>query len=131
MQIGSLVRASARRHRERPALSCDGRTVSFTAFDEATDRVGSALLAAGLSPGDRVGVLLPNGIEGLVVYYALAKAGLVRVPLNHRETPAEWTYKLSDSGSRGLVHSGTPIDGPDLVQSWDPAWLQRTAWSGP
>ncbi|SFT87297.1 Acyl-CoA synthetase (AMP-forming)/AMP-acid ligase II [Geodermatophilus amargosae] len=131
MQVGSLIRTAARRYGDAPCLTAEERTVSFAEFDQATDRVGNALLAGGMSPGDRVGVLLPNGIEGLVVYYALAKAGLVRVPLNHRETPAEWTYKLQDSGSRGLVHSGTAIDGPDLVQSWDPDWLERTAWSGP
>ncbi len=131
MQVGSLIRTAARRYGDAACLTAEGRTVSFAEFDRATDRVGNALLAGGMSPGDRVGVLLPNGIEGLVVYYALAKAGLVRVPLNHRETPAEWTYKLQDSGSRGLVHSGTAIDGPNLVQSWDPDWLERTAWSGP
>ena len=131
MQVGSLIRDAARKFGEAPCLTAERRTVSFTEFDQATDRVGNALLAGGVAPGDRVGVLLPNGIEGLVVYYALAKAGLVRVPLNHRETPAEWTYKLEDSGSRALVHSGTPIDGPDLIQSWDPEWLERTAWSGP
>jgi acyl-CoA synthetase (AMP-forming)/AMP-acid ligase II len=130
VQVGSLIRIAARRFGDAPCLTADGRTVSFAEFDQATDRVGNALLSSGLVPGDRVGVMLPNGIEGLVVYYALAKAGLVRVPLNHRETPAEWTYKLTDSGSRGLVHSGTPIDGPDLVQSWDPQWLEATAWSG-
>ena len=130
VQVGHLVRTAGRRFGDAPCLTADGRTVSFAEFDRATDGVGNALLAGGLSPGDRVGVLLPNGIEGLVVYYALAKAGLVRVPLNHRETPAEWTYKLADSGARGLVHSGTPIDGPDLVQSWDPQWLAGTAWSG-
>jgi acyl-CoA synthetase (AMP-forming)/AMP-acid ligase II len=130
VQVGSLIRDAARRFGGAPCLTAEGRTVSFVEFDQATDRVGNALLAGGLLPGDRVGVLLPNGIEGLVVYYALAKAGLVRVPLNHRETPAEWTYKLEDSGSRALLHSGTPIDGPDLIQSWDPEWLERTAWSG-
>jgi acyl-CoA synthetase (AMP-forming)/AMP-acid ligase II len=136
VQIGSLIRTTARRYRDRPALTCDGRTVSFTAFDEATDRVGSALLADGLEPGDRVGVLLPNGIEGLVVYYALAKAGLVRVPLNHRETPDEWAYKLTDSGCRGLVAgdelvAGTAPDTPDLAVVHGSEWLDRTCWSGP
>lgn len=130
MQVGSLIRTAARRFGDAPCLTASGRTVSFVEFDQATDRVGQALLDGGLSAGDRVGVMLPNGIEGLVVYYALAKAGLVRVPLNHRETPAEWTYKLDDSGSRAVVHSGTPIDGRDLVQSWDPSWLEATAWSG-
>jgi acyl-CoA synthetase (AMP-forming)/AMP-acid ligase II len=130
VQVGSLIRTAARRYGDAPCLTADGRTVTFAEFDRATDRVGMAFLAGGMAPGDRVGVLLPNGIEGLVVYYALAKAGLVRVPLNHRETPPEWTYKLQDSGARGLVHSGTEIDGPDLVQSWGPEWLEKTAWSG-
>ncbi len=130
MQVGSLIRMAARHFGDAPCLTAEGRTVSFAELDLATDRVGSAMLGAGLQPGDRVAVLLPNGIEGLVVYYALAKAGLVRVPLNHRETPDEWRYKLADSGCRGLVHSGNSVDGPDLVHSWDPAWLEATAWSG-
>src|SRR4051794_10957216 len=135
MQIGSLIRTTARRYQDRPALTCDGRTVTFAEFDAATDRVGSALLAGGLRPGDRVGVLLPNGIEGLVVYYALAKSGLVRVPLNHRETPDEWAYKLTDSGSRGLVAgdelvAGTSLDAPDLAVVQGSEWLGRTCWSG-
>jgi acyl-CoA synthetase (AMP-forming)/AMP-acid ligase II len=130
MQVGALIRSAARRFGAAPCLTADGRTVSFAEFDRATDRVGGALLGGGLAPGDRVGVLLPNGIEGLVVYYALAKSGLVRVPLNHRETPAEWSFKLDDSGCRGLVHSSTPVDGVDLVQAWGPEWLAATAWSG-
>ena len=83
--------------------------LTFTDLDKATDRVGNALLAGGLRSGDRVGVLLPNGIDGLVVFYALAKAGLVRVPLNVRETPADHAYKLTDSGP-GPVIAEKPDD---------------------
>ena len=50
-------------------------------------------------------MLLPNGIDCLVAYYALAKAGLVRVSLNTRETLADHAYKLSHSGSRGVIHN--------------------------
>ena len=130
MQVGSLVRAAARRFGDAPCLTADGRTLSFREFDRVTDRVGNGLLAGGLAPGDRVGVLLPNGIEGVVVYYALAKAGLVRVPLNTRETPAEWSYKIGDSGCRGLVHAGSPVDAPDLAQSFGPDWLDEVSSSG-
>ena len=49
-------------------------------------------------------MLLPNGIDCLVAYYALAKAGLVRVPLNLRETAADHVYKISDSGTRAVIH---------------------------
>src|SRR5207237_5657522 len=87
------------------------RRVSFAEFDALTDRLGNALLGRGLTAGDRVAVLMPNGIDGVVVYYALAKAGLVRVPLNVRETPHEHAYKIEDSQARLLVHAGTvPIE---------------------
>ena len=51
-------------------------------------------------------MLLPNGIDCLVAYYALAKAGLVRVSLNTRETLDNHAYKSPHSGSRGVIHNG-------------------------
>ncbi|MSW43037.1 MAG: AMP-binding protein, partial [Actinobacteria bacterium] len=92
MDIGVLIRQSAARFGNAPALECEGRVVSFLEFDAATDRIGHALLAQGIEPGDRVGVMMPNGIECLAVYYALAKAGLVRLPLNEKDTPEQNAY---------------------------------------
>ncbi len=106
MPIGALIRKAARQFKDDACLCEAGRSVSFRQFDELTDRLGNALLALGLHPGDRVGVLLPNGIDCLLAYYALAKAALVRVPLNARDTLDSHRYKLADSGSRGLIHSG-------------------------
>ena len=106
MQIGSLIRRSALQFKDAPCLVENSREVSFAEFDRLTDRFGNALLAAGLHHGDRVGVLLPNGIDCLVAYYALAKAGLVRVSLNTRETEKDHRYKLQDSGSRAVIHNG-------------------------
>jgi acyl-CoA synthetase (AMP-forming)/AMP-acid ligase II len=105
-QIGDLIRRAGRCFGAAPALIEDERQVSFAEFDGLTDRLGNALLARGLQPGDRVAVLMPNGIDGVVVYYALAKAGLVRVPLNVRETLHEHAYKIEDSQARLLVHGG-------------------------
>jgi acyl-CoA synthetase (AMP-forming)/AMP-acid ligase II len=106
MQIGALIRRAARYWGDAPCIVEGRRTVSFREFDALTDRLGNALVARGLAPGDRVGVLLPNGIDCLVAYYALAKAGLVRVALNSRETADDHHYKLSDSGARAIVHAG-------------------------
>jgi acyl-CoA synthetase (AMP-forming)/AMP-acid ligase II len=106
MQIGSLIRRSALQYKHAPCLAEGARTVSYRDFDVLTDRLGNALLASGLAVGDRVGVLLPNGIDCLVAYYALAKAGLVRVSLNTRETEDNHRFKLEDSGSRAVIHGG-------------------------
>ena len=104
MQIGSLIRRAALYYGDTICLTEEGRDVSFREFDRLTDVLGNALLASGLEPGERVGVLLPNSIECLIAYYALAKAGLVRVGMNTRETLENHQYKLEDSGSRAVIH---------------------------
>lgn len=104
MQIGSLIRRAALYYGDATCLTEGQRDLSFREFDRLTDIIGNALLARGLVSGDRVGVLLPNSIECLVAYYALAKAGLVRVGLNTRETLDNHRYKLADSGSRAVIH---------------------------
>jgi acyl-CoA synthetase (AMP-forming)/AMP-acid ligase II len=106
MQIGAIIRRAARHFKNAPCLVQEGAELSFLEFDAATDRLGNALLASGLNPGDRVGVLLPNSIECIIAYYALAKAGLVRVGMNSRETLADHSYKLTDSESRAVIHDG-------------------------
>lgn len=119
MQIGALVRRAAVHHGPLPCLTEGGRTLSYAEFDAATDRLGNALLARGLKPGDRVGVLLPNSIECIIAYYALAKAGLVRVGMNTRETLADHNYKLTDSQARAVLHKGQVGLCPEIRIDWD------------
>lgn len=106
MQISSIISRAARHFGDAPCLTEGDRRISFREFDAATNRLGNALVSLGLEPGARVGVLLPNSIDCLVAYYALAKAGLVRVGLNTRETIEDHRYKLAESGSRAVIHGG-------------------------
>lgn len=115
MQIGDLIRRAGRNFASAPALIEGDRVVSFAEFDDLTNRLANALLGRGLAPGERVAVLLPNGIDGVVVYYALAKAGLVRVPLNTRETDPELAYKIDDSQARVLIHDGRVPAATDIA----------------
>jgi acyl-CoA synthetase (AMP-forming)/AMP-acid ligase II len=103
VEIGDLLRRAASRFGDAPAISCGDRTLSFREFDRATDRLGNSLLAKGLVPGDRVAVAMPNGIDGLIAYYGLAKGGLVRVSLNTRDTAEDHAVRIRDSGSRAAI----------------------------
>lgn len=116
MQIGSLIRKAGLQFKDAPCLVEGDRVVSFREFDRLTDRLGHALLEAGLVPGDRVGVLLPNGIDCLVAYYGVAKAGLVRVSLSTLDTPENHAYKVADSGCRAVIcgDDQPAIDGLEL-----------------
>lgn len=119
LQVGDLINRAAQTFGDAPALIQGTRTMSFAEFDDLTDRLGTALLSAGLSPGDRVAVLVPNGIDGVVTYYALAKAGLVRVPLNARETDVELAYKITDSQARALITDGRTPEQTEIVIGTD------------
>lgn len=128
MQIGAIIRRAALHHGDAPCLTEGTRTISFREFDRLTDRLGNALIARGLQPGDRVGVLLPNGIDCLIAYYALAKSGLVRLGLNHRETVDDHFYKLNDMGARAVIYDGA--DSFDREVSISRTELQRMVESG-
>ena len=61
----------------------DGQRRRYT-FRELRERVGTiagTLSARGLGPGDRLALLLPNGIEYLELIYACAWLGVAAVPL--------------------------------------------------
>jgi crotonobetaine/carnitine-CoA ligase len=51
-------------------------------LDAAVNRIANALLARGLTPGDRVALMLPSHPDHILCIFALAKIGLVRVPVN-------------------------------------------------
>jgi acyl-CoA synthetase (AMP-forming)/AMP-acid ligase II len=129
MQIGALIRRSALYYGDAPCLVEGSRVMSFREFDAATDRLGNALLARGLNAGDRVGVLFSNSIECLIAYYAVAKAGLVRVGLNTRETLDNHQYKIEDSGARAVIHAD--IEGISAEMLIGEAELNELIANGP
>lgn len=88
VEAGALVRLAAQRFGPRPALSGGSRSLTFTELNEAANRVGSALLDAGVQRGDRVGVLAYNRPEVVEAWFACEKHNLVRVVL-HSHFPVE------------------------------------------
>ena len=61
-----------------------------------------------------MGVLLPNSVDCLVAYYALAKAGLVRLGLNTRETLENHACKLSETDANAVIHDSDQRFGLDI-----------------
>ena len=56
--------------------------LTYRAFAEQIEQLAEQLRSAGLRPGDCVAMVLPNGLEFLVLFLALARAGLIAAPLN-------------------------------------------------
>lgn len=106
MHYRHLIERTARLHADRVAVACGEVARTFAEVHERARRLGNALAASGLRPGDRVAVLLPNRAEYVEIDVGLAMAGLVRVSLNTRATTGHHREVLEDSGARALIHDG-------------------------
>ena len=79
------------------------RSVTYAQWSERASRLADSLLSAGLQAGDRVGLLAYNCLEWMEMYVALARAGLVAVPVNFRLTGPEIAYILNNAEVAAVI----------------------------
>ena len=91
---------------EAAALVDRSGTMTFGELDAAVARVAGWLAEQGLTPGDRVASWLPKTRVACVMPLAVARAGLVYVPVNPLLRRAQVAHILDDSGARLLVTQG-------------------------
>ena len=101
---GHFVRAAAR-WAEREALVAVHQGVRWTYAELAlrVERFAAGLLAAGMAPGDRLGIWAPNCAEWAVAQLAAHRIGLVLVNVNPAYRPAELEYALAKVECKGLI----------------------------
>ncbi len=84
----------------------EGQGWRYYCWQEVADRVArwrSGLSGAGLQPGDRVAMSLPNGVDWVCFDQAALGLGLVTVPLYTTDNPGSLAHILEDSGARFLL----------------------------
>src|SRR6267154_5129879 len=89
LTAGEAIATQARIRPDKIGAQDSTRVLTYREWNERSCRLANALLAMGLAKGDRVIILAYNCIEWMEIYVALAKAGLVAVPVNFRLTAAE------------------------------------------
>ncbi|RAR59791.1 malonyl-CoA/methylmalonyl-CoA synthetase [Onishia taeanensis] len=75
----------------------DGRGYSYAQAHAASERLAGALVALGVSPGDRVAVQVDKSPETILLYLATLRVGGVYLPLNTGYTGEEIRYFLGDA----------------------------------
>jgi long-chain acyl-CoA synthetase len=105
--LTDMVARNAAEHPDDVGLrrQIDGRWVDVTYRQFATEVAGVAkgLVAGGVQPGDRVGLLAKTRYEWTVLDYAIWSAGAVVVPVYETSSADQIAWILSDSGARALV----------------------------
>jgi len=103
LTVAQAVERHARLTPAKLAVRDTRRRLTFAAWHERATRLANGLLGLGLAKGDRVALLAYNCIEWMELYVALARAGLVAVPINFRLTPPEIGYIAQHSEARAFV----------------------------
>ncbi|CAN5399623.1 long-chain fatty acid--CoA ligase [soil metagenome] len=96
MNLSIRTAQAAQRHGDRIAIVEGDRHWTYREFDTQVDRVASAL-AARFEPGARIGVMMSNCAEAVMLQFALERASLVRVAVNFRYTGLELRTLMTHS----------------------------------
>lgn len=103
-RISDLVPRAARRFGDDPAFTLfGGATTSFAAIERLVAGFAGWLARQGIGRQDRVVLHLPNGLDWIVAYHAIARLGAVVVPANFLLTPPEVAFILADADARALI----------------------------
>ncbi len=108
---------SARRYPDKPALVFLGRSTTYRALCEGTERLAAWLHRIGVRRGDRVIVLAQNTPQLVLAHYAILRANAVVVPVNPMNRAEELQHYIQDSGARVAI--ATADLAPELARASD------------
>jgi fatty-acyl-CoA synthase len=131
--VAQLMRQVQRRPAHSVAVTSGARALTIGDLRAQSSAMANAFLGMGVRPGERVAYVAQNHLEYVVLEFALLKAGLTKVPLNHRLTPAELLrcmelakvrLVVTDEESAQALGDVIPGDGPlKVVIGTAAGWL--------
>ncbi|HEX9065034.1 MAG TPA: AMP-binding protein, partial [Streptosporangiaceae bacterium] len=87
----------------KPAILYGGGRLTYGELDALSGRLAAGLELAGMRPGDRVAIQLPNIPQFVIAYFGVLRAGGVVVPLNVLYKPPEVAFHLEHSAARVFI----------------------------
>ena len=82
MNIGALLPRHARYRPDHLALVVGDQRLTYQKLNAVVNRLANALLANGITKGEKIATVLPNCLELMTAYWAAAKTGIVIVPMS-------------------------------------------------
>ncbi|MFZ5669025.1 MAG: long-chain-acyl-CoA synthetase [Pseudomonadota bacterium] len=93
------LETSVARHRDRPAITFEGRTLTYGEMDALANRYAHWAKEQGITRGQTVALFMPNRAEYLPIWYGLTKVGVATALINYNLTGAPLAHCLNISGA--------------------------------
>ncbi len=101
--IGALLVRNAQQHGDRPALVCEGETLSWRALNQRANRIAARLAQLDIQRGDCVALMMENRTEFLTCLLGINKLGAIAGLLNAQQRGSVLTHSLGIVNARALI----------------------------
>lgn len=128
--LAGYLEASASRVPDHVAVvDPDGSSLTYRELNDRADRVAAFLVAKGVAPGDRVGLLLPKSVTAVTAVFGILKARAAYVPADYTAPLERNRVILTDCNVKAVFLDRRCVDvltdgagslRPDLVVLVDP-----------
>lgn len=116
LTVSRLLDRSAQLWPGEVAVVAGEVSLTYAALQALSCRFARLLQCKGVTRGDRVALLLPNSLQFVVCFFAIARIGAILVPLNPAYTDDELTAILQDAGVRDVFCMSTHRDGIEALR---------------
>lgn len=128
--IYDFIHRNATLYPNRDAIVFNEQRLTHKEYKETVDRLAAGLTAAGVTQGDRLGVVAHNSDEYMILYGAAAKIGAIVLAVNWRFQPEEVSYVLKDCTPK-FVFAGTDYQNTIQTVAEEVDFIERTFAIGP
>jgi long-chain acyl-CoA synthetase len=101
--VPAMLDRLAGRWGDKAAFVFRGVELSYAELKRRSDRLASAFLGAGIGPGARIALFMPNTLHHPVAFFAALRVGATVVHMSPLDGSRVLAHKLADSGARTLV----------------------------
>ncbi len=121
MLTGDMLRRSAQRFPDKPAIIWGDKQLTYAGLDAAANKLAHALLSLDLEPGSKIGILSRNRMEYGIAFFGVAKSGHVLVNVSVLYAPEELTFVLDKADVEVLIFEDVFADKVAVVRNSLPA----------
>lgn len=108
--VAQVLDKRAAAHGSKTWIVCADGRFTFAEMRERSLKLAAGLHAADLAKGETALMMLPDGIDILTVWLALARIGIVEVPVNTHLKGGVLEHVLVDSDARVLVTASAYLE---------------------
>lgn len=98
-----VLKSRARYEADRPVVRFEEEHLTYADIEYGSAELAAGFRTLGLHQGDTVATMMKNGPETILTWFALAKAGIVEVPINSALKGDLLIDQLDGAGCRAVV----------------------------